>query len=232
MYITYNIAQRRPGPRPRRHHFGQTHGAPAHAERSTKAGAETPATLGASATKHEILPLTPSAMGMPSIAQRRPGPRPRRHRGPFIHAILASRSTKAGAETPATRARSSGSTAWPHSAQRRPGPRPRRHAITQLATPSKVAFRSTKAGAETPATQAPLVPPVTGLRDAQRRPGPRPRRHSLAIVVSDTLLTRSTKAGAETPATRPPRTMELYASCVRSTKAGAETPATHVVSCR
>ena len=110
--------------------------------RSTKAGAETPATLGCHRNRRVALPrstkagaetpATPHTVATSSIrlisAQRRPGPRPRRHPRPgTVAARLHIRSTKAGAETPAT---PGGSRCRPHapaSAQRRPGPRPRRH---------------------------------------------------------------------------------------------------------
>ena len=110
------IAQRRPGPRPRRHIVGYAHiqlwG------RSTKAGAETPATLAscriatpASAPLNEGRGRDPgdTICGSASCAwhftaQRRPGPRPRRHMLPLhLFLFLPPRSTKAGAETPATR---------------------------------------------------------------------------------------------------------------------------------
>ena len=61
------IAQRRPGPRPRRH-LMERHLSMAFTLRSTKAGAETPAT----------------------------------HHIPWVHCLMLQRSTKAGAETPAT----------------------------------------------------------------------------------------------------------------------------------
>ena len=111
------------------------------------------------------------------------------------------RSTKAGAETPATRY----------------DPPHRR---------IQIGARSTKAGAETPAT--PPAGPCDSAtsyalnegrgRDpgdtrsdhaddqatigAQRRPGPRPRRHPVLAPLELLVVRRSTKAGAETPATR------------------------------
>ena len=88
----------------------------------------------------------------PLAAQRRPGPRPRRH----ASAAMLSACILA--------------------AQRRPGPRPRRHACAAL-DPDGPLHRSTKAGAETPATHSVRRTrgPISG--SAQRRPGPRPRRH-------------------------------------------------------
>ena len=141
----------------------------------------------------------------PVNAQRRPGPKPRRQLrrgdGPVQRVV---RSTKAGAETPATAV----------------GPLEINH----------VALRSTKAGAETPATvrfgncrwlrssralnegrgrnpgdSFGLGTLRTALRAlAQRRPGPKPRRQFLVRQCEgDRSLPRSTKAGAETPATAP-----------------------------
>ena len=61
-------------------------------------------------------------------AQRRPGHKPRRHSEDQPAAAVAiARSTKAGAQTPATRARGARSVARIQSAQRRPGHKPRRH---------------------------------------------------------------------------------------------------------
>ena len=135
-------------------------------------------------------------------AQRRPGPRPRRHRyRRGGHGDNGGRSTKAGAETPATR-------------------------LPELPGRDHEIMRSTKAGAETPAT------PVSGrsacyprhLRSTKagaETPATH-EAHLLDIVVGHL---RSTKAGAETPATRDAAS-RLPRFHRRSTKAGAETPAT------
>ena len=137
---TIELAQRRPGPRPRRHLL-KRRGRVGGSVRSTKAGAETPATR-----RRAIRLVRPSCplnegrgrdpgdtvgFGEPFAlfchAQRRPGPRPRRH----------SDSGTSSALVP--------------NAQRRPGPRPRRHNMLPSYPPGPVR-RSTKAGAETPAT--------------------------------------------------------------------------------
>ena len=128
-------------------------------ERSTKAGAETPAT-------QDVRRI------------RRAGPQ---------------RSTKAGAETPAT-LRNVGVERQPVRASLNEG-RGRDPGDTRQAGPG----RSTKAGAET-ATRLAEIPETV----------------------------RSTKAGAETPAT-PPRPDRSAMSLGRSTKAGAETPATLLI---
>ena len=237
----FEHAQRRPGPRPRRHSpTGLGHHL--HSGRSTKAGAETPAT-------HDGF----CAAWLHWRAQRRPGPRPRRHkpscpllRGP-VHEPIAQRR-------PGPRPRRHYSMVeiaayvLDH-AQRRPGPRPRRHSHIAIALDQQPS-RSTKAGAETPATptidlvlvhrgqsrstkagaETPATPTMTlcwstAVKVAQRRPGPRPRRHRFVEVDDRLPRRRSTKAGAETPATHP--SPDPYtAHVVRSTKAGAETPAT------
>ena len=115
--------------------------------RSTKAGAETPATRS-----------TDDSRGLPSTvwcAQRRPEPRPRRHRiGQRVPVWVAERSTKAGAETPATprilpevgtllRALNEGRSRDPGDTRTC-----REYADVQIPF-----ARSTKAGAETPATR-------------------------------------------------------------------------------
>ena len=110
------------------------------------------------------------------------------------------RSTKAGAETPATPDPESGVLPLAHGRSTKAG-------AETPATPLRIEAplilqepRSTKAGAETPAT-----------RDRYRRHEADGRR--------------STKAGAETPATPCAVRGNLRAGR-RSTKAGAETPAT------
>ena len=136
-----------------------------------------------------------------------------------------SRSTKAGASTPATPPAASyrhqvaqplnegrgglnpGDTRrqWVEAlrsgnAQRRPGPQPRRH--LQVFTPVS-----------------------TSRTIAQRRLGPQPQRHPDQLAARRQRRLRSTKAGASTPATRRGRRHHVPAG-QRSTKAGASTPAT------
>ena len=163
------FAQRRPGPRSRRHNKARpvvSNGPP----RSTKAGAETPA--------------TPLARG-----------------GDILEVVV--RSTKAGAETPATRLQTG------------------EHGLHR--------GRSTKAGAETPATPRladPRRASSTTLNEGRGRdPG-----DTTSNSRSSSPSQRSTKAGAETPATRERTEIGGTGFDPRSTKAGAETPATRVVN--
>ena len=156
------------------------------------------------------------------LAQRRPEPKPRRHKeDPNLLDARGHRSTKAGAETPATRSMSFARIRSIGDAQRRPEPKPRRHPDVRAprlsrrktlnegrsrnpgdtgqefrlthAQPRKAGApatlppfpstedtaRSTKAGAETPATPAKHSPDRTPRPGAQRRPEPKPRRHPL-----------------------------------------------------
>ena len=122
--ITKSCAQRRPGPRPRRHRCSRRRDAGPLETRSTKAGAETPAT--------PLTVLAPCSSGdkrSTKAGAETPATQ-------VVHLHVApdlrsqQRSTKAGAETPATQCpavqppRHRGR---PSAAQRRPGPRPRRH---------------------------------------------------------------------------------------------------------
>ena len=183
--------------------------------RSTKAGAETPATR--PIREWGRVPCGPLNEGR----GRDPGDTGLTDRVAFLR---DERSTKAGAETPATqpwpltfscagkplnegRGRDPGDTrpfwdwcAGISGAQRRPGPRPRRHSGVSLVG-RPVLARSTKAGAETPATRVILIRVLLKGICAQRRPGPRPRRHRHLYPVTAPAALRSTKAGAETPAT-------------------------------
>ena len=232
--VGQNLAQRRPGREPRRHHqlpgrCNDTSG------RSTKAGARTPATPPPrprprtrrprrSTKAGARTPATPTCwvpLDASRSAQRRPGREPRRHRTPAPQGDpVQRRSTKAGARTPATldqilpvvdrRRRSTKAGARTPATRIRPGQHERG------------SQRSTKAGARTPAT------PETGqLIDgdvaAQRRPGREPRRHGGAGRASAGAPrplnegrganpgdTRRARAGPATPATDlPPRRPDL-----------------------
>ena len=231
-------AQRRPGPKPRRH---AATGSPSRARPSTlnegrgrSPGDTWPAGRGrcAGTALNEGRGRSPGDTRPPASPRRAaaslnegrgrsPGDtRPTRS----IRASGSRRSTKAGAEAPATRGRSGRSTATPTTlnegrgrspgdtsadhpdtipseyAQRRPGPKPRRHM-----------FRSPIPVGSLPAQRRPGPKPrrhgpvsTTVLADtlAQRRPGPKPRRHPAVHQGGPRGVRRSTKAGAEAPATR------------------------------
>ena len=184
------FAQRRPGREPRRHFGRQRQGLAAVVDRSTKAGARTPATLAnRSRFRDAFEPLNEGRGANPgdtppwrcSCPRRRtlnegrganPGDTtPGHHRG----MARRLRSTKAGARTPATRGGPIAVATAIAPAQRRPGREPRRHRLRRDSR-RRGPRRSTKAGARTPATHPGAV--GVGLhRD------------------------RSTKAGARTPAT-------------------------------
>ena len=160
-------AQQRPEPKLRRH-FNLLQGLLGRTFRSTKAGAETPAT--------------------------------RRCRG--SGAVPASRSTKAGAETPATPAEYA-SVPWTGCvAQQRPEPKLRRHSIPRVAR-SRGASPLNKGRSRNSGDT--WVSDFTGahLYAAQQRPEPKLRRHSGGWRRARACSLRSTKAGAETPATQP-----------------------------
>ena len=211
--MPFSPAQRRPGPRPRRHSRalslpsrssslnegrgrdpGDTglplaHDTASMRLRSTKAGAETPAT--------------------PSARTR--------------HRTDDPRSTKAGAETPATPGYEARYlllvTPLNEGRGRDPGD-------TRNGWPVACASSSLNEGrGRDPGDTISFAPNWNARSFAQRRPGPRPRRHHQRAADVRRKRHRSTKAGAETPATRPygPEGPGAHA---RSTKAGAETPAT------
>ena len=215
------VAQRRPGPQPRRHstslRSGRSTSTPLNEgrglnpgdtdrihpvgelaqERSTKAGASTPATPPESTTRRVLLAIALNEgrglnpgdtlssllrLQCSSPAQRRPGPQPRRH----THFVTTSAQSDEG------------------SAQRRPGPQPRRH----------------------PRTFSMYTLPRLS---AQRRPGPQPRRHSQGIVI----LTSGHWPLNEGRGLNPGDTRTFYCpehAPRRSTKAGASTPATLLIT--
>ena len=164
-----DCAQRRPGHQPRRHRLALLRLRDG-LQRSTKAGASTPATL---VCPGVVIPP-------PHPAQRRPGHQPRRHpltctrrwsglrtaqrrpgHQPRRHIQAATTTPRGGAPLNEGRGINPGDTTASvtdvgvvTSAQRRPGHQPRRHWSVQLLNP--------------------------GARPAQRRPGHQPRRHSAA----------------------------------------------------
>ena len=162
-------------------------------ERSTKAGASTPATPRAEQPRHArhrhrstkagaSTPATPPSEGSVYVwmrnAQRRPGPRPRQHppRGCSSGRPFGSAQRRPGPR-PQQHFQMVQPVAQPSAtAQRRPGPRPRQHTHGgRVRAPRQ--GRSTKAGASTPATQAEYAFATDTITTAQRRPGPRPRQH-------------------------------------------------------
>ena len=197
-------AQRRPERQPRLHPINQRIGAEFQI-RSTKAGASTPATRirrgttcriatalneGRSVNPGYTCRLSTSRCIVMCVAQRRPERQPRLHpRRPACAQPRQSRSTKAGASTPATRIPRS--TAWT-----RPAPLNESRSVNPGYTGLQVigevrgGRRSTKAGASTPAT---LLGTSTNRRPprplnegrsvnpgyTRRRPFPHHRRSSL-----------------------------------------------------
>ena len=143
--------------------------------RSTKAGARTPATRGATRSPVETL----------HVAQRRPGREPRRH----------VRIGKARSSSSRARALNEGRGANPGDTLGR-----RRHGSRT----SHVSLRSTKAGARTPATLVRCVRAVRrsspSLNEGR---GANPGDTSATAVpgAAPRVPPRSTKAGARTPAT-------------------------------
>ena len=134
-------AQRRPERQPRRHEFVRVLEHPAH-QRSTKAGASTPATH-----------LDPRRLAPVSSRSTKAGASTPATQGSGAQACRRRlRSTKAGASTPATLDTMSCSDFGFMNAQRRPERQPRLHVLGRRGGRRPDA-RSTKAGASTPATR-------------------------------------------------------------------------------
>ncbi len=183
-------AQRRPGPEPRRHASSRRCSRPTTRALNEGRGRNPGDTIGPGESDQKAYgaqrrpgpePRRHASLahgvGHTDGAQRRPGPEPRRHNRPSLtSAALASRSTKAGAGTPAT------------------------HPVC-VRLPARDQFRSTKAGAGTPATRARRDGRGRGagpLNEGRgRNPGDTCRK--LSGLFAPRL--RSTKAGAGTPAT-------------------------------
>ena len=188
-----NPAQRRPGPKPRRQRVRRGLRVFHRVRRSTKAGAETPATVPTPATTISMVGIS---------AQRRPGPKPRRQAGDRVpeSGLCGGRSTKAGAETPATATPFRAVLAGVTTAQRRPGPKPRRQPPLSAPcwpgspplnegrgrnpgdsprSPSRCSAISTplnEGRGRNPGDRPVSTHDRSRSRDAQRRPGPKPRR--------------------------------------------------------
>ena len=188
-----------------------------HVRRSTKAGARTPATLAS---------RTSTWMNPRESAQRRPGREPRRHwreRGPG--GDLRVRSTKAGARTPATRADTR-----PSFLRRRPLNEGRG------ANPGDTFSCNVNAGMDSSTLNE-----GRGANPGDTRPAERgPCRRSQALNEGrganpgDTCVSRSRRTGSSFAQRRPGREPRRHpfawsfqqARPTRSTKAGARTPAT------
>ncbi len=190
-WSTDGRAQRRPGHQPRRHSRSLAAREEAR-QRSTKAGASTPAT-----------PLFIfSECFATRDAQRRPGHQPRRHAATRVVQIVGIPAQRRPGLQPRRHSNVARYEYYDHGrAQRRPGHQPRRHVSLDL-RPICLAARSTKAGASTPAT------PPRPRRGAQRLSalnegrGINPGDTSGRCVSACRIRGRSTKAGASTPATQ------------------------------
>ena len=210
--------------------------------RSTKAGAETPATPPA------VLESMHGPTALNEDRGRDPGDTPP---GSIQGAGCLVRSTKAGAETPATRSPVDRDAPSGTFAQRRPGPRPRRHPpVSRRRSPSCSTLNEGRGRdpGDTSCRRSYVLWHCNALNEGRGRdPGDTLYFFDKTIHI----IIRSTKAGAETPATplrpsggrvsgpalnegrgRDPgdtlASQEIHRQDVgRSTKAGAETPATH-----
>ena len=212
----YN-AQRRPGHQPRRHLDALSIGDD-HLDRSTKAGASTPATprvllveseqrfprstkAGASTPATRRLGSYPSS-GPPALNEGRginPGDT-RPQAGQNVHS--PGRSTKAGASTPATR-------------RRRMAPQ---HGLCPLNEGRGI----------NPGDTTPTHGSSTWALPAQRRPGHQPRRHRVLCGERNAMRASLNEGRGINPGDTCQSCRRAIESRLhRSTKAGASTPATH-----
>ncbi len=193
--------------------------------------------------------MASTVRGSIGIAQRRPGPAPRRHLGcEFdLHAADA-RSTKAGTRAPATPVGRIATTSPARGRSTKAGTRaPATHPLRRQTLPLEA--RSTKAGTRAPATHSTRAARSRRCRSLNEGRDPRPgdtwrpsvrsaRRPSLnegrdprpgdtrqRLPAFAAELLRSTKAGTRAPATHPLRRQTLPLEA-RSTKAGTRAPAT------
>ena len=214
---TISYAQRRPERKLRRQAFSLGDRLAVLDHRSTKAGAQTPATDQFRAFGRAHVPgrSTKAGAQTPATVCTVPGPLRWAHAlnegrsansgdsfvCPLHDIVPCQRSTKAGAQTPATG----------------------RHAFTEQ---TGVVKRSTKAGAQTPATAAVSGRQPSMVRTAQRRPERKLRRQSRACGRL-TYCVRSAQRRPERKLRRQDRDMGISTLVkLRSTKAGAQTPAT------
>ena len=209
-------AQRRPELKPRRHPSGTSTPPPCadplnegrssspgdtpayvrsvirHAVRSTKAGAQAPATPNRPAA------LARSRATLNEGRSSSPGDTrlvlPHRRRVPI-------RSTKAGAQAPATRPRMFGASSGTPYAQRRPELKPRRHMPS--GRPMKV-----------------------GPNFAQRRPELKPRRHTAGRCSTPGPRWSLNEGRSPSPGDTRRKDDDAVLRALRSTKAGAQAPAT------
>ena len=184
-------AQRRPGPRPRRHTVTALDGSLISAPLNEGRGRD-PGDTGAASS-----PPAPTRRALNEGRGRDPGDTPRCH----VHQpFLRTRSTKAGAETPATPPRSGG--------------------VAETGPPLNEGRGRDPGDTLHPDCHRPLGAALNEGRG--RDPGD---THAGTLAACG-LHPRSTKAGAETPATPESARIGRGQLQRRSTKAGAETPAT------
>ena len=115
---------------------------------------------------------------------------------------MCDRSTKAGAQAPATRPKPVVGVFMDPPAQRRPELKPRRHVEADGARYLRSITAQRSGRSSSPGDTHGVVPrEIAHRHDAQRRPELKPRRHPLHVELCLPFGGRSTKAGAQAPAT-------------------------------
>ena len=185
-----SIAQRRPGPRPRRHPRAPCSASWFRPALNEGRGRDPGDTSGRT-TRRRSWPALNEGRG------RDPGDTPESlGRVPIPYALNEGRGRDPGDTVGRLMLSSIASTA-----QRRPGPRPRRHHPAPRSPRRSVQSLNEGRGRD-PGDTMSDGEQRPGVIRAQRRPGPRPRRHEKLGNPTGSRKQRSTKAGAETPATR------------------------------
>ena len=158
-------------------------------------------------------------------AQQRPGPKPRQHSCMAVAGESDDlRSTKAGTEAPATPGGDARDVRDAYIAQQRPGPKPRQHRATRD-SPRRPKTAQQRPGPK-PRQHSRIALDTENVLTAQQRPGPKPRQHRWVAS-----LLPMDKGAQQRPGPKPRQHAagqgaQLHAG-PRSTKAGTEAPATH-----
>ena len=160
--------------------------------RSTKAGAKTPATPPPHQVTADDAPIAQRRPGpkprrhkltrlrspLSASAQRRPGPKPRRHSCQLSLALVTRPPLNEGRGQNPGDTRAKSRRLWPFTiAQRRPGPKPRRHAFRGWGTPG-IRPALNEGRGQNPGDTNCQRQVWAMVGSAQRRPGPKPRRHT------------------------------------------------------
>ncbi len=145
-------------------------------------------------------------------AQRRSGPKPRRHRSTHTLIVWSMCAQRRSGPKPRRHRSTHTLIVWSMCAQRRSGLKPRRHLYKARPRQDRVGPLNEGRG-RNPDDTYEARPPEYRVRHAQRRSGPKPRRHSIHFEINSSKWYAQRRSGPK------PRRHRLFLNLV-----GAERP--------